>query len=157
MGYGLTIKTVRKKSGLTQAQLAEKCGMATVTIRQYEAEKRQPRIEQIQAIATALGVDVLDLMGLTPQERKDAERDALNNEAWERLRAALLEADDSLVHRFDKIPDSDIDTHLHTLISDELNRKGRILTLKRAYELSLVDDCSRFRLKRSSDTKEDKK
>ena len=53
------IKSERKQQGLTQEQLAAKSGVATVTIRQYEGEKRQPRIEQLEKIAQACGVKTI--------------------------------------------------------------------------------------------------
>lgn len=56
MTIGQRIKEARKSAGLTQRELAEKSGTATGTIQQYELGKRQPRIEQLQAIASALGV-----------------------------------------------------------------------------------------------------
>ena len=56
MTIGQRIKEARKNAGLTQRELAEKSGSATGTIQQYELGKRQPRIEQLQAIASALGV-----------------------------------------------------------------------------------------------------
>lgn len=58
MTIGSLIKRARKKAGLTQRELAEKSGTATGTIQQYELGKRQPRLEQLQAIATALGTTV---------------------------------------------------------------------------------------------------
>lgn len=61
MAIGEQIKTLRKKMGYTQKQLAEKCGMAEITIRQYELNKREPRQETIEKIATALGVDPFSL------------------------------------------------------------------------------------------------
>ena len=51
------------EKGYTQKQLAEKCGMATGTIQQYELNKREPRREQLQKIATALNVPLYELMG----------------------------------------------------------------------------------------------
>ena len=54
---------IRKEKGYTQKQLAEKCGMATGTIQQYELNKREPRREQLQKIATALNVPLYELMG----------------------------------------------------------------------------------------------
>lgn len=61
MAIGEQIKTLRKKMGYTQKQLAEKCGMAEITIRQYELNKREPRQETIEKIATALRVDPFSL------------------------------------------------------------------------------------------------
>jgi len=64
MGYGLNIKAARKAAGLTQEQLAKKCGIATVTVGQYERGARVPRAEQLQSLADALNVHVLELMGV---------------------------------------------------------------------------------------------
>lgn len=61
MSYGKMIKAARQDAGLTQAQLADKCGYATITIRQYESEKREPRREQLQKIADALHVPITKL------------------------------------------------------------------------------------------------
>lgn len=62
MTIGKRISATRKQAGLTQAQLAEKCSVATITIQQYEAGKRQPRLDQLAKIAIALGVTVSDLV-----------------------------------------------------------------------------------------------
>ena len=61
MPIGQRIQEARKKAGYTQKELAEKIGVVTGTIQQYELGKRQPRIEQIQAIAAALGCDPYSL------------------------------------------------------------------------------------------------
>lgn len=58
MTTGQIIRTARKERGLTQKQLAEKCGMATGTIQQYELNKREPRQKQLQKIANALDVNI---------------------------------------------------------------------------------------------------
>ena len=56
MSIGERIREARKLSKITQAQLAEKSGVAMISIHQYETGKRRPQIEQIQAIANVLGV-----------------------------------------------------------------------------------------------------
>lgn len=53
---GDKIKLYRKQQGITQKQLAEKAGIATISIQQYEANSRNPKIETLQKIATALSV-----------------------------------------------------------------------------------------------------
>ena len=58
MTIGERIKDSRTIAGLTQAQLAEKSGLAVGTIHQYENNKRQPRVEQLTKIANALNVPV---------------------------------------------------------------------------------------------------
>lgn len=61
---GERIKAARKRVGLTQEQLAKKCEIATITIGQYERNKRQPRIEQLQAIADALNISFDNLLNI---------------------------------------------------------------------------------------------
>ena len=78
MEYGQHIKTARIRAGLTQSDLAAKCDIATITIRQYEAGKRQPRLETLRQIALALGVTVSDLVDpsywstLTDEDKESA-------------------------------------------------------------------------------------
>ncbi|MDE5907777.1 MAG: helix-turn-helix domain-containing protein [Lachnospiraceae bacterium] len=74
MTIGEQIKTFRKKLGLTQKQLADKCEVAEITIRQYELGKRQPRMEQLQKVASALNVQTNDLL---PWEDVPEIRDAV--------------------------------------------------------------------------------
>lgn len=63
MSYGENIKAARKAAKLTQEELAKRCGMATITIGQYERNLREPRQEQLQSIASALGIHILELIG----------------------------------------------------------------------------------------------
>lgn len=55
---GKIIKKARENARLTQRQLAEKTGLATVTIGQYERGGRNPGGPQLQLLADALGVSV---------------------------------------------------------------------------------------------------
>lgn len=56
------IKLARKKNGLTQKDLAKKTGLSIASIQGYEQGKYKPKIEQIDKIASALGVQIIDLM-----------------------------------------------------------------------------------------------
>ena len=58
MAVGDQIRRARKKAGLKQSELAEKLGVAVITIGQYERNQRQPRYDQLQRIAAALGTTV---------------------------------------------------------------------------------------------------
>ena len=58
MELGKKIKQARKERGLTQAQLAEACGVATITIRQYESDSRMPNLAMLSQIAQVLDVPV---------------------------------------------------------------------------------------------------
>lgn len=53
---GENIQKIRKDMGLTQKELAEKVGVATITIQQYERNVRVPKIETLSKIGAALGV-----------------------------------------------------------------------------------------------------
>lgn len=93
MSIGENIKNIRMQKGLTQKQLAEKSGVAEITIRQYESDKREPKITQLQKIIVALDLesirDVVDYpMGSTKYNKifdsygvylSPKERDLLNN------------------------------------------------------------------------------
>lgn len=63
MDVGEKIRTLRKSANLTQKELAKKSGMAEITIRKYENQDRQPKIEQIEKIATALEVTPFEILG----------------------------------------------------------------------------------------------
>lgn len=76
MTVGERIKQARKSKGLTQKQLGELSKTSEITVRQYELGKRQPRLEQFKAIASALDVDVNWLMnGYTLDQRDQALKD----------------------------------------------------------------------------------
>ena len=59
---GKQIKKSRLERKMTQAELAEKVGCATITIRQYENGSREPGLAALQKIAFALGVRIEDLI-----------------------------------------------------------------------------------------------
>ena len=54
MTIGESIKEYRKKKGLTQKELAEKVGVATGTIQQYELNKRSPRPDIMETISRVI-------------------------------------------------------------------------------------------------------
>ena len=59
---GATIKTLREKKGITQAQLAEILGVGSKAVSKWETAKGLPDITLIEPLAKALGVSVLELM-----------------------------------------------------------------------------------------------
>lgn len=54
--YGAAIRSFRKYRNMTQKELAQKTGIAEITIRQYEKDKYQPKFDKIKRIAQALDV-----------------------------------------------------------------------------------------------------
>lgn len=77
MTTGERIKAARNNAGIKQSELAAKLGVAVITIGQYERGKRQPRIEQLFAIADALNIPVEDLLGIAPENRIVSSSDKL--------------------------------------------------------------------------------
>lgn len=59
---GRLIKRARTEKNITQAELAKKIGLATVTVRQYENGSREPNIETMRKISLALGVSIYSLV-----------------------------------------------------------------------------------------------
>lgn len=67
MNIGLKIKQLRESRGYTQKQLAEACGLAEITIRQYEKNSRKPKIENLMNIALALHVPLNEMLDSTEE------------------------------------------------------------------------------------------
>lgn len=62
IGRGKRIKLARKRANLTQKQLADKLGLATGTIQQYELGKREPSLDTIEEIASVLNISPLEIV-----------------------------------------------------------------------------------------------
>ena len=72
MEIGYLIRAARKAAKFTQAELAEKAGIAVNSLRLYEGGKRQPRIEQLQHIADALCVPITDFLGSSQTTQEES-------------------------------------------------------------------------------------
>jgi transcriptional regulator with XRE-family HTH domain len=57
-----TLKRIRERRKLTQQQLADAIGAHRVTIAKLEAGTIKPRVDLLEALATALRVRVTDLL-----------------------------------------------------------------------------------------------
>ena len=66
--FGERLKKFRKKAGLNQTQLAEKIGVSLLTLFRWEKEERQPRIDEVKALAKALEVTENDLLNDPPPD-----------------------------------------------------------------------------------------
>lgn len=73
MTIGQRIRAIRKKKGLTQKELADKCHMADSAIRKYEADVVAPKLDKLQLMGSALGVPITDFLDL-PQIEREAYR-----------------------------------------------------------------------------------
>ena len=59
---GTTIKQLREKQNITQAELAERIGVSSKTVSKWETAKGLPDISLLQPLAQALGISVIELM-----------------------------------------------------------------------------------------------
>ena len=59
---GTTIKLLREKRGMTQAELAQIIGVSSKTVSKWETAKGLPDISLFQPLAQALGISVIELM-----------------------------------------------------------------------------------------------
>lgn len=61
-----SFKHIRKKSGLTQQQLANKLGISRSAVGMYEKGEREPNFETLELIADTFNVDMNYLLGEKP-------------------------------------------------------------------------------------------
>ena len=62
MTFMQNLKRIRRAKGLSQKDLADKTGLTIRVISYYENEAISPPIDKINAIASAMGVTVSDLL-----------------------------------------------------------------------------------------------
>lgn len=62
MTIGERIKKIRLEKGMTQKEVAEKCGLFDSAIRRYESGRQNPKIGTVEKIANALGVETSELL-----------------------------------------------------------------------------------------------
>ena len=63
MTIGERIKNARKDKGWSQSELGKALGVSQQMIAQFENSRKNPKIETLDKIASALGVSVIDLLG----------------------------------------------------------------------------------------------
>lgn len=62
--FNENLKEARLKSGLSQKDLSENIGVAKSTYSLYESGKREPNVDTIKKIASALNVSADTLLGI---------------------------------------------------------------------------------------------
>ena len=94
MDIGQAIKTLRMKQGITQTQLAERCGMSTNAVSMIETGKAFPPKGTLEKLCQAFGIPQSYLM-LTTIEESDfpEEKRVLYRALLEPLRDELLSND----------------------------------------------------------------
>jgi len=160
MTVGEKILASRKKHGWTQAQLAEKSGVAAISIHQYETGKRKPQIKQLRKIAEVLEIELFDLLPDDLKEQfqnvpryfdspNEAERklarkteqilveNVMNEEVYERLLAISNSVYETVLDGLENVPDSDLKNVLLGSFSS-LNRVGKREAVERVAELEFI-------------------
>lgn len=143
MAIGEQIRTARKKAGLTQAQLAEKSGVAAISIHQYEAGKREPRLEQLLRLAPVLNVSMSYLL-----EAEDTDGNMLptyfaDSDDFEFIKMLGLDTPTGRQTFFSGRPGSDDTASRIKRALAKLNEAGREKAVERIEELAEI---SRYRL-----------
>ena len=62
------IRQQRRLANISQDELSKRAGVSLKTVQRWEAEQRSPRMEEIQKLATVLGVPVTELLSDSPAE-----------------------------------------------------------------------------------------
>lgn len=65
------LANIRKEKNMTQTDLAEKCSLKLAAYNHYETGRREPNLETLKKLASALDVTVDDLL----RDDDDAGRD----------------------------------------------------------------------------------
>ena len=69
--FSESLRTIRKKQGLSQQKLAEKAGLSYVMIAKIEqGATKEPSVVSMIKLADALGVTLDELVGRTPPRRQ---------------------------------------------------------------------------------------
>ena len=55
---GEAIRKLRRDRGLSQTELADRCGLTSLHISSFENGERRPNLDQLEKIADTFGVDM---------------------------------------------------------------------------------------------------
>lgn len=123
MSIGEKIRYFRKESGYTQKELAELSGIATITLQQYELEKRVPVLDNLQKISDALKISLLDLVGNNEYKK------VIRHQAQKEMERMLSDGTARMVSQDEQL-----------LVSDylKLNNTGKAEARKRVSELTEI-------------------
>ncbi|MFN8349433.1 MAG: helix-turn-helix transcriptional regulator [Spirosomataceae bacterium] len=97
------IKSIRKSKGITQVEIAEKLGIGQSNYTYLENRGEKLTIEQLESIAGALGVSVVELLTGEPQKVQEDERvEELENKLrlQERLLLFFQNAENSINNQY---------------------------------------------------------
>ena len=116
------LKQLRNRDNLSQAELAQKLGVAKSTIGMYESGKREPDFETLESIADFFNVDMNFLLG-----RDGSENDHyyLNEETRQIAQEAFENPElRTLFHVARDIPPERLKAHIEFMKSLKRQEKG---------------------------------
>lgn len=94
MSFSENLKRIRKEKGFSQKEIAQKLGVSQPSYAQYENNKRNPKREQIQRFANALGVSVEEIDPDLENLSKDLARKEIQRQIKEINDSTELSADE---------------------------------------------------------------
>ena len=71
ISIGEKIKTYRKLKNMTQEDLSKESDLYLSTIKKYETDNRNPKLEQLEKIAAALDVSVFEFLDIEVKSISD--------------------------------------------------------------------------------------
>ena len=77
-----TIKQLREKQNLTQAELADRIGVSSKTISKWETAKGLPDISLLEPLAQALNISVIELMNGEPIHNQNTSANMLRTKFY---------------------------------------------------------------------------
>ena len=66
--FGVRIKTLRTQKGFSQEAFADRCGFARTYMSRIETGGANPSLDALYVLATALGMNLSELLALPPME-----------------------------------------------------------------------------------------
>ena len=146
MTLGETIRSARKKAGLTQAELGEMLGVSGSMIGQWENNLRKPKHETLKKVALALGVSISNLLPtdyLAPYEdvASDIKRDMIDRATSPEEYQEAINTSTSNIQT--QLLFSDIQQRRLQKIAgyfDVMNAKGQQIAVERVEELTKIPD-----------------
>ena len=79
---GATIKALREKKGITQAQLADRLGVSSKAVSKWETAKGFPDITLMEPLAKALSVSVMELLSGNTVKNKNISANILRSKFY---------------------------------------------------------------------------
>lgn len=79
---GPTIRTLREKRNLTQAQLADAIGVSDKAVSKWETGRGLPDISLVEPLAAALGVSVIELLSGEPIVNRNTSANVLKSKFY---------------------------------------------------------------------------